>query len=140
MTRKRHTYRLLVCFVALLAHSYTLLWGAGHHLHVLAEAEGLLAVHAHATGSNGADLSAPLHIEKHQHTVNSLKLTGIPARISEHAPIPHISDAPSLSPEADRQVGRHPVTGAALESPPPVPLDGHLSTFSGLDPPLIASL
>jgi hypothetical protein len=137
MTRGRNTYRLLMCCVALLAHSYTLLWGAGHHLHVLAEADGMLVVHAHASGSTEAFATASLHIERHQHTVKSLTLTGFPARISERAPIPQISDAPSFSPEADRQVDRHPIAGASLESPLPVPLDGHSPTCSGLDPPLI---
>lgn len=140
MAYKKSTYRVLACCVAIMAHSFALFWGAGHHLHLFLADHDPLVVHAHGRGMESANTLVTVDGDIHDHQVIAVSLTAIAVRNCEYFPIAPLSETPNAIAEEGVEKDQDCIPRSAREAPPPLPLDGHTSPCSGLDPPSSASL
>jgi hypothetical protein len=123
-----------------MAHSFALLWGAGHHLHLFLADHDPLVVHAHGRGMENANTLAMVDGDIHDHQVIAVSLTAIAVRNCEYSPIAPLSETPNAIAEECIETDQDCIPRSAREAPPPLPLDGHISSYSGLDPPLSTPL
>ena len=135
VTSHQSPYRLLGCIAAVLAHASVLLLGTGSHMHLSLLDDHPLVVHAHDQAREDVDMVAVVEGDMHDHPVNAVILTALPVRNCELATVPLVSEMLGGTLDQCIEADHNLIPRPAREAPPPSPLAGHSSSFSGIDPP-----